>query len=411
MTAPQHLLHMPEEDIKLASRANLQRWSDLLMDFAVANLNNSAEGDNVRKAAAQQKLMVAQLGKPEAKPAASSNITPSHLVEIRHAFDHEKECDLSDADEVEAWIRKILQAKEDFVDHLSDVQQPEAEALLARTARKYFSNEVRQSFSRQKLQITTVAQLVEAMESMYCSKLSIFQYLKRTHDVKYDKRKGLQTYVSELTQAQRQAFRHIERLKLRSAKTDAAVIDDSTAETTACVPVKIETGTRAETSTCKCAVKAHEFSDLTAACLAYLKITEIYPTVALKLCDSIDECRTAQDVFNKAKLLIDRLPSNLTSEDSTAFGAKNGNWNKKGSKDGQNEKKKPSIEATLQSICDRLSSLEGKKPAPKADDDDSKKNKKQGWKGKKTNARAAETEEAPDSLTPKSNHFRLSDQE
>lgn len=72
------------------------------MKFAVANLNNSAEGDNVHKAAAQQKLMVAQLGKPEAKPATSSNITPSHLVEIRHAFENEKECDLSDADEVEA---------------------------------------------------------------------------------------------------------------------------------------------------------------------------------------------------------------------------------------------------------------------------------------------------------------------
>lgn len=381
------------------------------MEFAVANLNNSAEGDNVRKAAAQQKLMVAQLGKPEAKPATSSNITPSHLVEIRHAFDNEKECDLSDADEVEVWIRKILQAKEDFVDHLPVTQQPEAEATLARTARKYFSNEVRQSFSRQKLQINTVTQLVEAMESMYSSKLSIFQYLKRTHDVKYDKRKGLQTYVSELTEAQRQAFRHVERLKLRSAKTDAAVTDDSNAETTAGASVKIETGTSSETSTCKCAVKAHEFSDLTAACLAYLKITEIYPTVALKLCDQIDDCRTAQDVYNKAKLLIDRLPSNMTSEDSTAFGAKSGNWNKKGSKDGQNEKKKPSLEATLQSILDRLGNLEGKKPAPNTDEDDSKKTKKQGYKGKKTNARATETEEAPASLTPKSNHFRHSDQE
>lgn len=249
------------------------------------------------------------------------------------------------------------------------------------------------------------------MESMYSSKLSIFQYLKRTHDVKYDKRKGLQTYVSELTEAQRQAFRHVERLKLRSAKTDAAVTDDSNAETTAGASVKIETGTSSETSTCKCAVKAHEFSDLTAACLAYLKITEIYPTVALKLCDQIDDCRTAQDVYNKAKLLIDRLPSNMTSEDSTAFGAKSGNWNKKGSKDGQNEKKKPSLEATLQSILDHLGNLEGKKPAPNTDEDDSKKTKKQGYRGKKTNARATETEEAPASLTPKSNHFRHSDQE
>ena len=272
-----------------------------------------------------------------------------------------------------------------------------------------FPNEVRQSFSRQNLLITTVDQLVEAMESMYCSKLSIFQYLKRTHDVKYVKSRGLQAYISELTEAQRQAFRHIERLKLRAARDE---VEDLTADyKTSTKAVKTEVEARPENTKCKCAVKAHEFSDLTAACLAYLKISELFPAVALKLCDQIDECRTAQDVYNKAKLLIDRLPSSMTNEDSTAFGAKNGDWNKKSSKNGQNEKKKPSLESTLQSILDRLSNLEGKKPAPESDEANSKKNKKQWKKSNQTHARAAETEEAPATITPKSNHFRLSDQE
>ena len=83
---------------------------------------------------------------------------------------------------------------------------------------------------------------------------------------------------------------------------------------------------------------------------------------------------------DKAKFLIDRLPSNMTSEDSTAFGDKKSKWYKKGFKDGQNEKNNPSIKALLQSICDRLSNLEGKKPASDADDDDSKKKKKQDWR-------------------------------
>ena len=80
---------------------------------------------------------------------------------------------MSDADQVELWIRKIRQAKTDFVDYLSDSFKAEAEALLARTARKYFSIEVRQSFDRQNLPVKTVENLIEAMETMYSSKLIV----------------------------------------------------------------------------------------------------------------------------------------------------------------------------------------------------------------------------------------------
>jgi hypothetical protein len=143
--------------------------------------------------------------------------------------------------------------------------------------------------------------------------------------------------------------------------------------------------------------------NLTAACLAYLKVSELYPNVAMKLCDQIDDCRTAQDVYNKAKILIDRFPVEMTSEASTAFAS----WNKKSNR--QNDKK-PTIESTLQSISDRLKNLEDKNDEVKGDNQTKKQNKGNKWQGnKQTEARAAETSEAESSLVPSYANFRISE--
>jgi len=406
--APLWLLSIPSESIDNASRANLQLWSKQLHEFTASNFKNTAEGvpAQVETAFAQVKLMREKLDSCEPPSRPTTSMTPSYLVEIRQAFELEKETDLRDPDQCEIWIRKIRQAKSDFVDHLQEHLKPDAEALLARTARKYFSNEVRQSFQRQNLPVNTVAELTEAMETMYSSKLSVFQYMKLVHEVKYTKGKGLQTFISELTTAQRRAFRHVERLHRQRAKVEIVKVEE-TATTAASVVKKEpgETGTRC--STCTCAIKAHEFSDLTAACLAYLKVSELYPNVALKLCDTIDECETAQDVYNKSKILIDRLPANMTNEDSSAYGAKSGNWTKKSN--GQPEKK-PSLESQLKTICDRLNTIEGKKQEPKTEGEPSKKHNKSKNRGqKKTDANVAETSEATaDILEPSSQHFRSS---
>jgi len=407
MTKPSHLFIMPADDIISASRANLQKWQDQLLDFTIKNLGDEGEEENVRLTANQLKLIAEQLKKidPPAK-TVTTTATPSHLVEIRHAFELEKETDLSDADQVELWIRKIRQAKTDFVDHLSDSCKAEAEALLARTARKYFSNEVRQSFDRQNLPVNTVETLIEAMETMYSSKLSVFQYLKRVHEVKYVKSKGLLAFVNELSEAQRRAFRHVERLQRHAAKAIEVIDEDGK-------PVHIKQEDKSSSSTpaqrkqaCSCLVKAHDFSHLTAACLAYLKVSELYPHVAMKLCDSIDDCKTAQDVYNKAKVLIDRFPAAMTSEDSNVFGAKSSSWTKKSN--GQNDKK-PTLESTLQSIVDRLKNLEEKKDEAKNDDQSKKQNKGKKKRDKRqTDAHVAETSEASSTLDSNAAHFRPS---
>jgi hypothetical protein len=369
-----------------------------------SNLTNANEVANVQLAGEQLKLMTEQLTKADPPTKVPTTLTPSHLVEIRHAFDLEKETDFSDGDQVEIWIGKIRQAKTDLVDHLADSLKPEAEALLARTARKYFSNEVRQSFDRQNLPVNTVDTLIEAMETMYSSKLSVFQYLKRTHEVKYVKSKGLQAYIHELHEAQRRAFRHVERLQRQVAKTTEIVDDAETGDTAIKKEDKSSSSTPIKNkSACSCLVKAHDFSNLTAACLAYLKVSELYPNVAMKLCDQIDDCRTAQDVYNKAKILIDRFPVEMTSEASTAFAS----WNKKSN--GQNDKK-PTIESTLQSISDRLKNLEDKKDEVKGDNQTKKQKKGKKWQGnKQTEARAVETSEAESSLVPSYAHFRISE--
>jgi hypothetical protein len=279
MTPPTHLLSMPADDIATASRANLQKWQGQLVDIMTSNLTNANEVDKVQLAGEQLKLMTEHLTKADPPTKVATTLTPSHLVEIRHAFDLEKETDFSDADQVEIWIGKIRQAKTDLVDHLADSLKPEAEALLARTARKYFSNEVRQSFDRQNFTVNTVDTLIEAMETMYSSKLSVFQYLKRTHEVKYVKSKGLQFYINELAQAQRRAFRHVERLQRQVAKTTEIVDDAETGDTAIKKEDKSSSSTPIKNkSACSCLVKAHDFSNLTAACLAYLKVSELSRT-------------------------------------------------------------------------------------------------------------------------------------
>jgi hypothetical protein len=66
--------------------------------------------------------------------------------------------------------------------------KPDAEALLVCAAQKNFSNDVRQLFACQNLAVNTVAKLTEAIEMMYSSKLSVLQYLKLVHEVKYTKK-------------------------------------------------------------------------------------------------------------------------------------------------------------------------------------------------------------------------------
>ena len=407
MTKPSHLFIMPADDIISASRANLQKWQDQLLDFTIKNLGDEGEMENVRLTANQLKLIAEQLKKVDPPAKVTTNLTPSYLVEIRHAFELEKETDLSDADQVELWIRKIRQAKTDFVDHLDNSCKAEAEALLARTARKYFSNEVRASFNRQNLPVNTVDSLIDAMEAMYSSKLSVFQYLKRVHEVNYEKSKGLQAYVNELSEAQRRAFRHVERLQRHAAKSIEIVDEDGTA-----VHVKQEVKSSSSTpatkkSACSCLVKAHDFSNLTAACLAYLKVSELYPHVAMKLCDQIDTCKTAQDVYNKSKVLIDRFPAEMTSEGFNVYGAKSSSWKEKSN---GHLAKKPTLESKLQSIMDRLKNIEDENDEVK-NDDQPQKQKKGGNRGQKqTNAHVAETSEASTAiLEPSCQHFRLTD--
>ena len=407
--APVFLLAMPSDSINNASRQNLQDWSSQLIEFISDNWRTTDQDvvAQVETAQSQQKLMLTKLKSCDPPSRSSTSMTPSYLVEIRQAFELEKETDLREPDQCEMWIRKIRQAKSDYVDHLDENLKQDAEALLARTARKYFSNDVRQSFMRQNLPVNTVAQLTEVMETMYSSKLSVFQYLKLVHEVKYTKSKGLQGYISELTEAQRRAFRQVERLNRQRAKVE--IVDVEETAQTAAAAVKQEPGeTGTKCSTCSCAIKAHEFSDLTAACLAYLKVTELHPNVAVQLCNDIDDCKTAQDVYNRAKLLIDRLPKHMTSEDGAAYGAKTGNWTKKSNNQSD---KKVSIESQIKTIVDRLNSIEGEKQNSKTEGEPAKKKNKKGKKQgqKEGDAHAAETSEAGNAVLESSaHHFRQS---
>ena len=140
-----------------------------------------------------------------------TSLLKSKLVVICQAIELEKETNLREPDECKIWIRKICQAKADYVDHLEEHLKPDAEALLARTARKYLINDVRQSFSRLNLAVNTVDKLTEAMTTMYSSKLSLFQYLKLVHEVKYTKAQALQGYISELTEVNSMNCRLIRR--------------------------------------------------------------------------------------------------------------------------------------------------------------------------------------------------------
>jgi hypothetical protein len=66
-------------------------------------------------------------------------------------------------------------------------------------------------------------------------------------------------------------------------------------------------------------VKASELKDLYAATLGYLTVCRVYPQIAIQMTGDIDEFRTVQHVFQRAKSLLDRLPKSVISESSAAL--------------------------------------------------------------------------------------------
>ena len=99
--------------------------------------------------------------------------------------------DFSAGSDSEQFISTLRTARTDHVATLPKAHQAEGDEILARTAKKFLANDVKVTFQRLGLETRTIEQLISAIEDNFSSKLSIFQELRKPHDVTFNASKGL----------------------------------------------------------------------------------------------------------------------------------------------------------------------------------------------------------------------------
>ena len=213
------------------------------------------------------------------------------------------------------------------------------------------------------LETLSTSQLITVIEENFASKLSIFQELRKPHDVQYDPTKGLGPYFNELQEASRHSFRQVERLFRKEAAKDSAkeagtAVKPEPAEVQEVTPTPTQpTDPPAPAEI----VKASELNDLYAATLCYLPVCRVYPQIAIQMTGDIDECRTAQHVFQRAKSLLDRLPKSVTSESSATLAGRS--FDKKPAPKSDNS----NMEKSIKTLTDQISKLVNAVSAPTKD--------------------------------------------
>ena len=250
--------------------------------------------------------------------SGSSTNNPSVLdrartLEIQNCLANEAVHDFSKGEDAELFISAIRTAHADHVLSLPKAQQAAGDEILCRAAKKCLANDVKSAMMRLNVETISTAQLIAVIEENFASKLSIFQELRKPHDVAYDASKGLGSYFNELQEASRHSFRQVERLFRKEAAKNAAANAGRAVKTEPEVEEVNSSSTKTDPPASSEIVKASELNDLYAATLGYLTVCRVYPQIGISMTDNIDECRTAQQVFVRAKSLLDRLPTSVTS--------------------------------------------------------------------------------------------------
>lgn len=344
--------------------------TEYLIELAADPAELSAAAERIT---ARQKLIKARIATlmKSGSTAQSTGIARTRQIEIQNCLDKLDVHDFATGADAEKFISTLRTARTDHVATLPKAHQAEGDEILARTAKKFLANDVKLTFQRLGLETKTTEQLISAIEDNFSSKLSIFQELRKPHDVTFDPSKGLSTYFNELQEASRHSFRQVERMARRKAAEAAK---------TANVKEEPEVSIVAEESYKPAdgeAIKASELNDLYAATLGYLTVCRVYPNVGIRLCDSIDECANAQEVFVKAKTLLDRLPSSVTSEESVALAGKTSEKSSKPSDE------LAAMQKSIRTLTDKVNAISNAVVPAK---DSNKSNGKGGqghWKNKK----------------------------
>jgi hypothetical protein len=381
-----YVLDLPETRVKRCSCSTT--LNDYLIDLAEHSMSLSGSEtemqDQVKARFALLRECLAQL------QSSGSSKNPSVLdrartLEIQNCLAHEAVHDFTQGDDAELFISAIRTAHADHVLSLPKAHQSAGDEVLCRAAKKCLSTDVKSAILRMNLETRSTSQLITVIEENFASKLSIFQELRKPHDVQYDSTKGLGPYFNELQEASRHSFRQVERLFRKEAAKDSAkeagtaVKPEPASEVQEVTPPPTQpTDPPASTEI----VKASELNDLYAATLGYLTVCRVYPQIAIQMTGDIDECRTAQHVFQRAKSLLDRLPKSVTSESSALAGR---SFDKKPAPKSDNS----NMEKSIKTLTDQISKLVNAVSAPTKDpnkdskDNNGNRNGKWGNKGNK----------------------------
>jgi len=361
-----YVLDLPETRVKRCSCSTT--LNDYLIDLAehsmsLSGTDNSPETqDRVKARFALLRECLAQL------QSSGSSKNPSVLdrartLEIQNCLAHEAVHDFTQGDDAELFISAIRTAHADHVLSLPKAHQSAGDEVLCRAAKKCLSTDVKSAILRMNLETLSTSQLITVIEENFASKLSIFQELRKPHDVQYDPTKGLGPYFNELQEASRHSFRQVERLFRKEAAKDSAkeagtAVKPEPAEVQEVTPTPTQpTDPPAPAEI----VKASELNDLYAATLGYLTVCRVYPQIAIQMTGDIDECRTAQHVFQRAKSLLDRLPKSVTSESSATLAGRS--FDKKPAPKSDNS----NMEKSIKTLTDQISKLVNAVSAPTKD--------------------------------------------
>ena len=388
-----YVLDLPDDRVKRCScRTTL---NDYLIDLAEYSMSSGTEDTDLQaRIKARFELLRECIAKLQS--SGSSNNLPvidrARTLEIQNCLAHEAVHDFTTGDDAELFISAIRNAHADQVLTLPKGQQSAGDEILCRAAKKCLSTDVKSAIQRLNIETVSTAQLIAVIEENFASKLSIFQELRKPHDVQYDSAKGLGPYFNELQEASRHSFRQVERLFRKEAAKDSSKEAGATIKPEPVPEVQLVNSTPTQPTAPAEIVKASELNDLYAATLGYLTVCRVYPKIAIQMTGDIDECRTAQHVFQRAKSLLDRLPKSVTSEESAALAGRT--YDKKQAPKSESA----NMEKTMKTLADQISKLvhvisPGKDSAKDSSKDSKDNNGKRRWhnkgnKGKSNNSKA-----------------------
>ena len=350
-----YVLDLPDNRVKRCScRTTL---NDYLIDLAEYSMSSGTEDTDLQtRIKARFGLLRECIAKLQS--SGSGNNLPvidrARTLEIQNCLAHEAVHDFTTGDDAELFISAIRNAHADQVLTLPKAQQSAGDEILCRAAKKCLSTDVKSAIQRLNIETVSTSQLIAVIEENFASKLSIFQELRKPHDVQYDSAKGLGPYFNELQEASRHSFRQVERLFRKEAAKDTGKEAGATVKPEPVPEVQEVNSPPTQPPVLPAPteiVKASELNDLYAATLGYLTVCRVYPKIAIQMTGDIDECRTAQQVFQRAKSLLDRLPKSITSEESAALAGRTYDKKQAPKSDSAN------MEKSIKSLADQISKL------------------------------------------------------